>query len=273
MDPGDIAARDVFHGKGGASLVPPADAPFTQIGVDNSGYSAGYVVTDGLGRTWDVKIGKEAQPEVVSSRVLWAIGYHQPVVHFVADWRIAKRTDPPPTGRFRLQSDHKNDGDWSWTDNPFVGTRELKGLIVANLVLNNWDLKASQNRVYRVQDEGTPGRLYVIQDLGASLGRTSWPTGNRNDVDGFESQQLIEEVENGVVKFDYHARHRELLEDITPADIVWVCGLLDQITDRQWSDIFRAATVDPSVSDRYRTALKSKIREGLALRSSTKARP
>ena len=53
--------------------------------LDVTGYSRGYTVTDAQGRVWDVKIGAEAQPEVVASRVLWLIGYHQPIIYFVSD--------------------------------------------------------------------------------------------------------------------------------------------------------------------------------------------
>jgi hypothetical protein len=67
------------------------------------------------------------------------------------------------------------------------------------------------------------------------------------------------------VIFDYRARHKELLEDITPADVVWTCRLLDRITDKQWEDMFRAATYPSAVGERFRIHLESKIAEGLAL--------
>ena len=37
---------------------------------------------------------------------------------------------------------------WSWHDNPFVGTREFNGLRVMMALLNNWDLKDVNNRVF-----------------------------------------------------------------------------------------------------------------------------
>ena len=170
------------------------------------------------------------------------------------------------SGRFRLASDHDADGEWSWTDNPFVGTRQLKGLIVANLIVNNWDLKPSQNRIY-TEVGRSPARWFVVQDLGASFGKTGWPVGNRNSIDDFESQRFVLGVENGRVQFDYHARHKELLEDITPADVVWVCQLLNRLTDQQWADLFRGAHLAPETGMRYTRKIKSKIQEGLALQS------
>ncbi len=265
-DPGNIAAKDLRWGRGGKALMPRPDSVYEFKDSDTTGYSAGYDVVDGHGRKWDVKTGDEGQTEVMASRILWAIGYHQPVVYFVPEWTL--RNGPvsrPNSGRFRLSSDHDSDGDWSWTENPFVGTRQLKGLIVANLIINNWDLKPSQNRIYT--EVNNPSRWFVVQDVGASFGKTAWPVGNRNNIDDFESQQLVLGVENGRVQFDYHARHRELLESITPADVVWVCRLLNRITDKQWADLFVGATIAPEIGLRYTRKIKSKIREGLALQS------
>jgi hypothetical protein len=111
---------------------------------------------------------------------------------------------------------------------------------------------------------GAP-RRFVVQDLGAALGRTGWPVGNRNDIEGFERQNLIRRVHNGVVEFDYEARHTELFRAISPADVIWVCQLFAKLTDAQWNDAFRAANYTPEMSQRFIAKLKSKVREGLAL--------
>lgn len=265
-DPGNIAARDLRWGRGGKELAPAPNSEFEFKGSDTTGYSPGYDVVDSAGRKWDVKISDEGQTEVMASRLFWAIGFHQPVVYFVSEWTMKNGpVSRPNSGRFRLSSDHDADGDWSWTDNPFRGTRQFKGLIVANLIINNWDLKPSQNRIYT--EVRNPSRWFVVQDLGASFGKTAWPVGNRNNIDDFESQQLVLGVDNGRVQFDYHARHRELLEDITPADVVWVCRLFNRITDKQWADLFAGAAIAPEVGLRYTRKIKSKIQEGLALQS------
>ena len=269
-DPGNIAARDVFHGEGGARFLPPVKDEFKVTGLDKTGFSGGYDVVDASGRTWDVKTGLESQSEIAASRVLWAIGYHQPVMHFVPEWTIKDKGKAPSVGRFRLADDHKVEGEWDWNENPFAGTREFKGLVVANLVLNNWDIKASNNRIYLMPAGVTPARRYVVQDVGASFGRTGWPTGTRSNAEHFEQQRLVERVEGNRVIFDYRARHKELLEDITPADVVWTCRLLDQITDKQWEDIFRAASYPAATGERFRVHLKSKIAEGLALAPSAR---
>lgn len=268
VEPGDVAARDVLHGPGGRGGAPDPDTVYRVTDADTTGYSRGYDVEDAAGNDWKVKLGAEVQPEIVASRLLWAIGFHQPPTYFVANLRI-EGGDPADAGRaarFRAEAGYKTDGEWSWHENPYVGTQPFKGLLVANLILNNWDLKASNNRVYLLKEGAPePGRRYVVQDLGASLGRTRWPVGNRNDVADFESQRLIDRVERRLIRFDYHGRHRELFKDITAADVAWTCSLLARLSDTQWTDIFRAASYPEATAARYIAKLKSKVREGLAL--------
>lgn len=266
QDPGDIAARDLRWGRGGQALAPSADVEYAFKAIDAVGYSAGYDVVDPQGRPWDVKTGDEGQPEVIASRLLWAVGYHQPVVHYLPEWRLTNGPVPRPLpGRFRLESDHAALGDWSWNDNPFKGTRELRGLILANLLINNWDLKSSNNKVVMVRMPAGAERWFVVQDLGASFGKTAWPIGTRNRLEDFESQRFVLGVQDGRVQFDYQARHRELLQDLAPADVLWIAGLFNRITDQQWNDVFSAAAMSEDTSSRYIRKMKAKIQEGLAL--------
>ena len=51
--------------------------------------------------------------------------------------------------------------------NSFVGTRELDGLRVLMALMNNWDLKTSNNAIYEAGAE-----LYLVSDLGGTFGRT-----------------------------------------------------------------------------------------------------
>jgi hypothetical protein len=268
--PASLSAQDLFYGAGGRSTVPAPTTKFKVLKFDGIGNSVGYEIEDARGREWKAKMGEEVQPEIVASRLLWAIGFHQPPMHYIANFHVdgGRAEDSGQPARLRDEEGYQTESDWSWHENPFVGTRQLKGLLVANLLLNNWDLKPSQNRIYVVKAGNRtrgPARRYVVQDLGAALGKTGWPTGNRNDIEGFENQNLIKRVADGKVEFDYDARHTELFRDITPADVVWACRLFAQLTDRQWQDAFRAANYRPELSTRFIAKLKSKVQEGLAL--------
>jgi hypothetical protein len=279
QEPSDIRQRDLFHGAGGEELLP-RDTSFGFVARDTSGWSPGFDVRTKDGVDWSVKLGPEAQSEVVSSRILWAIGFHQPPMHYLERWSLTGvESGPQPAGRFRPSlANHEVIGDWSWYDNPFVGSREFGGLIVSNLILNSWDWKTSNNKIYRLSSPGTaPARRFVVRDLGASLGRFTYPTvlrlfrlrgfgqGTRNDLDGFEAQGFIRQVEGRRVEFDYRGIYRDVIDSVTPADVRWACSLLSRLTDQQWRDAFRAGGYNPDQTGRYVTKIKAKVAQGLAL--------
>ena len=278
-DPVDLEHRDLFNGPGGQALSPRPEVAYTFVATDRGGYSPGYEVRGPDGVTWSVKLGPEAQPEVVASRVLWAMGYHQPPTYYLSKWTLAgKVAGSQPGGRFRPQlPEWKVVADWSWYQNEFVGTPPFKTLLVANVILNNWDWKTSNNKLYDVDANGPRRRLYVVRDLGASLGRTTFPAflnwfpmrgfgqGTRNDLEGFESQRLLKRVTGNAVEFDYRGIHRSLLDSLTAADVRSACQLMSRISDAQWDDAFRAAGYGDVQRQRYASKIKSKIAEGLNL--------
>ena len=283
QQPVDIADRDLYYGPGGRTLMPKETA-FAFVARDSGGWSPGYDVKDSGGLEWSVKLGPEAQSEVVSSRILWAIGFHQPPIYYLERWVLTgTESGPQPAGRFRPSLRGRNVvGDWSWYENPFVGSRPFAGLVVANLILNSWDWKTSNNKVYEL-DQPVNGvrRWFVVRDLGASLGRTTYPTllkwfrlrgfgqGTRNDLEGFEAQGFITGVdEKSRPQFDYKGIYRDVIETVTLADVRWTCTLLSQLTDEQWRDAFRAGGYNPDDTARYVAKIKAKIARGLEVAAS-----
>jgi hypothetical protein len=56
-----------------------------------------------------------------------------------------------PGGRLRLQDPAlKNRGEWSWDQNPFVGTLAYQGLVIV-VLFNSADLKNENNPLYEVK--------------------------------------------------------------------------------------------------------------------------
>lgn len=280
IEPADLEQRDLFAGPPGGPPAPDGQTPFTFVAVDTSGKSPGFDVRDSNGVEWSVKLGEEAQSEVVASRILWAIGFHQPPLHYVTGWQMTgQQAGPQPGGRFRPEiATAKTVADrWDFKDNPFVGTRELNGLLVVQMMLNNWDLKDSNNKVYEVSDaSGGPVRRYVVRDLGAALGHNrqkQWfrwlgiraSQGSKNDVADFERTALVDEVRGERVKFTYRGPNDTLVDNITTADVRWTANLMSRISDAQWRDAFRAGGYAPQDAERYIRKLKAKIAEGLAL--------
>jgi hypothetical protein len=264
--------RDLLNGVGGPALAPDPSARYSIIELKEGGFSQGYTVRDPQGREWSVKFYPEAHTEVAASRLLWALGYHQPPVYFLSDWRV---TNPPrdyPTGTGRFREKHPRfhgldeDGNWSYYDNPFKGTHQMRALLALQVMLGNSDLKDEQNMIYTL-DEPVEGakKWYVARDLGQTFGRTGLKNPPRDDPEVFDRTPFILGVEHGFVRFEYQGRHRILLENITPADVRWLCERMNRLTDDQWTAIFRAAGYSKPIMDRYIRRLKVKIAQGLAL--------
>jgi hypothetical protein len=278
--PEDLSTRDLFSGAGGPSITPAHDATYSWLATDATGYSPGYDVRGSDGRRWSVKLGPEAQTEVVASRVLWALGYHQPAIYYVRSWHLEGGPGGPQHGaRFRLESeDAEVVSDWSWGDNPFIGTQAYNGLIVANVLINSWDWKTNNNKIYRISGS-TPANRYVVRDLGASFGRTKpsrllwvlpigmrgFGQGSRNNIDDFEAQGFIKRFDENTIEFDFHTLYGSVVDLVRPADVKWTVQLLNRVTDAQWDDAFRAADYSPEVRARFVRKIKAKIAEGLAV--------
>jgi hypothetical protein len=272
-EPADLTRRDLFHGPGGEALMPDPGTKFTFIAKDTTGFSPGWDVRDIPGMKWDVKQGPEAQSEVVASRIVWALGYHQPPMYHVDQWTLVggDASGPQPPGRFRPElPGWKEQGTWSWARNPFVGTPPFRGLIVLMHILNNWDLLDGNTALYQVDEPVNGARtLYVVKDLGAALGHARSLPGKatRNHLEDFETQGFIKGVDkDGYVRFDDTRWHHEpLYERLTPADVRWTCQRLDRLTAQQWQAVFRAARYEQAVADRFIRKIHEKVRLGLAL--------
>ena len=265
--------RDLYWGVGGRALAPDPAATYTVIEMKRGGFSRGYTVKDSQGREWSAKFPPEASTEVVASRILWGIGYHQPPVYYLREWKAAKAASPNPQlpARFRERTPAfhglESDGTWSYYTNPFVGTRQLNGLLTVQAMLGNSDLKDLQNALYNLTEpvEGAR-RWYVARDLGQTFGRTGALDPPRGDPDVFDDTRFITGVEGGYVRFDYRGRHKALFERISPADVRWVCQRLTALTDDQLQDAFRAAGYPKATADRFIRRLEQKIAEGLQLK-------
>lgn len=263
-----VESRDLFLGPGQAGAAPKPNSTFLFVKDDTTGFSRKFVVKDEMGTEWNAKVGPEAQPEVVSSRLVWAMGYHQLPQWVLGRWIMkgGELGGTMPAGRFRRdEPGYKNTGNWSWHENPFVGTQPYKGLLTLMIMLNNSDLKPEQNRIYEVTGPGErPRRLYVVSDLGLSWGESGINDPKRGDVDAFEKQGFIKRINGNKLEFDQKNLRAELFDQITPADVRWISERLARLTDAQWRAAFRAAAWDDeAIVNRFIARMKQKINQGL----------
>jgi hypothetical protein len=274
IDPGPMP-RDLYWGIGGQQHAPRLDAEYTLKGKDESGFSTSFDVTDPQGIEWSAKIGPEAQTEVFVSRVLWGLGYHQPPVYYLPSWMISGEgieTHRESEARFRpkLPQLEREKEFWKWADNPYSGTRELKGLLVVMLMLNSTDLKDDNNSIYSLTEPWDGARRwFVVRDIGAALGETGKLYPKRNWLEGFEKQGFITRIDGQHVEFDYDGRHQELITMITPDDVRWAAERMMRLTDQQWRDAFRTANYAEPIANRFLARIRQKIDDGLALRART----
>lgn len=278
QEPGDISARNLLLGSGGARMRPNLRR-LTFIKEEKGGWSKKYRVRDASGRVWVAKIGKEAQSETASTRLLWAAGYMTEITYLVP------RVSIPGKGTFRnvrfeaRPENVEREGMWEWERNPFVGTREFQGLKVMMVLLNNWDTKDENNVLLAVPSRGGGTELrYAISDLGATLGDTGkWPllwrfTRSRNDPEGFRGDKLIDEIkEDGRVDFEFSGKKRGLYNDITVEQASWIGRLLARLSDGQLRDAFRAANYSPAEVRSLSKSVRARIDELANLRRRTAA--
>jgi hypothetical protein len=264
--------RDLFWGVGGERLAPDPALVYKVIEKKRTGFSMGMDVESPDGRKWSAKLPPEAPTEVVASRLLWGLGYHQPPIYYVGRWNAdgSEFDNPQLPARFRESKPDLRGLDagdaWSYYDGPFAGTREQNGLLIMMVMLGNSDLKDAQNVIYTLKEplEGA-SRWYVARDLGQSLGRTGVLDAPRGDVKVFEQTPFIKGMSGQYVRFEWRGRHGRLIDRMTPADVRWICEKLDRLSDTQWQDAFRAGGYAPEIANRFIRRFEQKIKEGLAL--------
>jgi len=218
-DPGEIASLDLAFGSGGRAHAPREDATYSFVKEDLGGTSAKFYVQDDAGVEWLVKVGDEARGETAATRLVWAMGYFTDEDYFVRELHVSglgklhrhsksiHKDGTITNARLKRHAKkQKKVANWGWADNPFRGSRELNGLRVMMALINNWDLKTVNNKVYAAKRKQESDELgardrqerpgggdaeakesearpvgevpdgenvrYVVSDLGASFGRT-----------------------------------------------------------------------------------------------------
>lgn len=271
--PNNIASRDLYLGPGGTAMRPDLRS-LTFIKQETGGHSLKYKVRDASGREWVAKIGKEAQSETAAVRLLWGLGYETDINYLVPTVQI------PGKGTFQnvrfeaRPKEVKRLDIWKWDRNPFIGTKEFKGLKVMMVLMNNWDIKDSNNKILYAQGNGGEELQYIISDLGATFGHASgiplfWRImRSRNNPNKYAKTDFLDNVKNNHVYFHYHGKRGGLFRDITTEDATWIGSLLAKLTDRQLQDAFRAGNYTPSQINLLTSVIRARTGELLSLRKS-----
>lgn len=284
-DPVDLSSRNLFYGPGGQAHQPHGKFVFVKEDLD--GTNPKFVVRDQDGVKWKVKLGNEARPETVASRMAWAVGYYANEDYFLRDLHVEGMPFRLHRGQnlvardgtmhnVRLKrEDEKKAGTWQWRNSPFTGSRELNGLRVLMALMNNWDLKDENNGVYKDGKE----YVYMVSDLGASFGSASrtWPKEkSKGDLNSYQRSKFFRKVSDDSVSFQtpgrssliYVLNPKEYFErirlegigrKIPREDARWMGHLLARLSPAQIRDAFRAAAYEPAEVDAFSAIVERRI--------------
>ncbi|HEX8249276.1 MAG TPA: hypothetical protein VF599_13955 [Pyrinomonadaceae bacterium] len=265
-EPVNIAERDLFAGPGGEEMRPVL-SNITFIKEEKNGHNKKFRIKDGAGKIWVAKLGREAQPETAAVRLMWALGYKTEVNYLVPSITIPGkgtfknvRLEARPEEIDRLE-------EWKWKDNPFVGTKEFQGLKMMMVFFNNWDIVDVQNKILLVEGANGKELHYIISDLGATfgkLGNNNFPVVYRlgrktSNPTKYVDSSFIDDVKDGIVDLAYKGKNRDLFDDITVEEARWLADLLNQLSDKQIEDAFRAANYSPEETKTLVLAVKGRI--------------
>ncbi len=289
-DPGDIKSKDLLNGPGGEKHHPRLPVKFLKE--DKHGQNSKFDVEAADGTKWKAKLGIEAQPEVVATRLLWAIGYFTNDNYYVPNLEVKDLPTHLHRGQGHLISPNhfdgarlqrhiggeKKDANWNWQHNPFVGTREFNGLRVMMAFLSNWDLKDENNAIFTDKDGQ---QQYLVTDVGTAFGASGkhWTeAASKNNLQEYTKARLISKVAPDYVDFNFprrppllhllvlpsylHQVHMRWVGNRVPrADAKWLGSLLAQLTADQILDAFRAGGYPPDKAAAFTKVVQNRIAE------------
>src|SRR4051794_21465004 len=150
--PNDPRDHDLYYGPWGRPHAPDPETVYTFLRSKSDGVRRGVLLRDGNGRQWHVTqqsrepgetTDADGSVDVVLSRVLSALGYHQAPIYYLPTFKMSDSSGVTRQagGRFRLSTAQLEDrGNWAWEHNPFVDTKPHQGLLVLMLMFDSSDL-------------------------------------------------------------------------------------------------------------------------------------
>jgi hypothetical protein len=259
--------------------------PFTFESESLGGTSPKLIVHDRTGTRWRLKGGYEVKSESFATRLVNAVGYYASPNYFL---KVGKVLNIPPLtraagfihsdgsfvdGAFELRTDQPkslDNLDWTWEQNPFVGSKELNGLKVLMMLLSNWDNKDARDRrmgsntgIVAQRYDGGILWIYFVTDWGQTLG--AWgaeqkPKGWDCVAFSQQSQQFVIGTHGDQVRFGFEGQHSEYFKsNIHLDDVRWLLRMIGKITDMQLRSGLTASGASDDETKCFTTALRQRI--------------
>ena len=281
-DPGAVETKELQYCSGRRSRAPHPS--FTFVKEDDAGTNPKIQVRDGAGRNWAVKFGPEASPDTFATGLACILGYYVEPTYYIADGIILGAHDLKRTkhaigangqfhgGRFQLRAKHPEflkDVDWSWSQNPFVGTHPLNGLKILMMLTSNWDSKDIRDAVERGSNTAVyrDGRRYFffVDDWGAAMGawgnlatRSKWNAGDY----GEQTKEFVRGIKDGEIEWGYHGAHTaDVTRGIHINDVRWLLRYLGRVTDEQLAAGLRASGASNKEVSIYVPSIRLRIQQ------------
>jgi hypothetical protein len=286
------ATADLTYGVGGKEHAPDSTGTFTFIEEDMEQSQPKFDIKDSQGNRWRVKLGEEVKSETAATHLIWAMGYYVDTDYYVDELKVeglpklrrgeklVSEGGVVRSVRLELKpKEVKKLGTWSWSENPFVGTKEFNGLRVMMALVNNWDATTINNSIYEVNGQ----RRYAVTDLGASFGKTGDSISrSKSNMKDYVDSKFIEKTTPEFVDFVFHSRpflptvvdvpnyvHRTKVTDVAThiprADAKWIGQRLAMLSDQQIRDCFKSSGYSPEQVEGYAEALEKRIADLNAL--------
>jgi hypothetical protein len=284
-DPGDVSKIDL-GGPVGTGIGAPKP-PFTFVKEDMSGTQPKVDVIDGTGRKWVAKFGNEVKPECFTWRIPAAVGYYVEPSYYVAGGQLAglgpmQRKTPSiqrdghfKDARFQIRDPnfrYLDNQSWKWASNPFVGSKELKGLEILIMLASNWDNKDgtsapgdSNTGMFERVLNGRRELIYSFTDWGSGMGlwgdkggQSDWACADYSR----QTSEFVKGVVNGQVVFGYEGHHNDDFKtNIHPSDVAWLLKYLGKIRDDQLHAALQASGATSSEVTCFTTAIQARIEQ------------
>jgi hypothetical protein len=285
-DRSDISALNLIYGAGGSAHAPDPNGAYTFVKEDKTGTSPKFNVIDANGVEWRVKLGAEPQSETAATRLLWAAGYFVDEDYYLPELRVTGMPKLRRGQQFvteggivhkalleRKDKEIKKIEKWDWYQNRFRGAREFNGLRVMMALLNNWDLKDTNNSIYVVDG----AQCYAVTDLGSTFGRTgSSISRSKSNAKDYEKSKFLRKVTSEKVDFEMHSRPflltvinigyyrrrtkmEKIAKHIPRAHAKFIGQVLGQLSPEQIRDCFRTAGYPQDEVERYANEVAKRI--------------
>lgn len=243
-------------------------------------------VEDEQGVRWRVKPGWEARSETAATRLLWAVGYFADEDYYLPEASVEGMSKlsrgqeyVSPDGlvrraRWERREGRKKIGTWSWSENPFVDTKELNGLRVLMALMNNWDIKELNNAIY--DHEGIEHH-YVVSDIGATFGRSgNTLRRSKDNLEHYRNSKFVRQTTPEYVDFFLAShphplnalifphlmelrRREQVVKHIPREHARWIGQLLSQLSAEQIRDCFRSAGYSPEEVEGFTAEVQKRI--------------